>query len=73
MAEKKTISKKDWVSNFNLIGKAKINDYTYKIDEHSEKSNWVYNALNLGVDCGENFGKTCRMNFCLCFFFINCC
>lgn len=56
MAEKKTIVKKDWVSNFTLIGKPVINDYTFKIDEKSEKSNWVYNALNLGVDCGESFG-----------------
>lgn len=54
--EKKTIVKKDWVSNFTLIGKPVINDYTYKIDERSEKSNWVYNAMNLGIDCGENFG-----------------
>lgn len=54
--EKKTIVKKDWVSNFTLIGKPVINDYTYKINERSEKSNWVYNAMNLGVDCGENFG-----------------
>lgn len=53
---KKTISKKDWVSNFNLVGVPVINDYTYKIDERSEKSNWVYNALNLGIDCGEKFG-----------------
>lgn len=54
--EKKTIVKKDWISNFTLIGKPVINDYTFKIDEKSEKSNWVYNALNLGVDCGEKFG-----------------
>ncbi len=54
--EKKTIVKKDWVSNFTLIGKPVINDYTYKIDERSERSNWVYNALNLGVDCGEKHG-----------------
>lgn len=57
MSEKKTIVKKDWVSNFNLIGKSKINeDYTFKIDEKSEKSNWVYNNMNLGVDCGEKYG-----------------
>ena len=56
MSEKKVITKKDWVSNFNLVGKAIINDYTFKIDEKSEKSNWVYNALNLGVDCGETHG-----------------
>lgn len=54
--EKKTIKKSDWVSNFTLIGKPVINDYTYKIDEKSEKSNWIYNALNLGVDCGEAHG-----------------
>lgn len=54
MAEK--ITKKDWVSNFTLVGKPIINDYTFKIDEKSEKSNWIYNALNLGVDCGEKYG-----------------
>ena len=54
--EKKTIKRSDWVSNFTLIGKPVINDYTYKIDEKSEKSHWVYNALNLGVDCGEKHG-----------------
>jgi hypothetical protein len=56
MSEKKVIKKNDWVSNFTLIGKPVINDYTFKIDEKSEKSNWVYNALNLGVDCGEKHG-----------------
>lgn len=54
--ERKVINKSDWVSNFTLIGKPVINDYTFKIDEKSEKSNWVYNALNLGVDCGDAFG-----------------
>ena len=56
MSEKKVIKKSDWVANFNLIGKPIINDYTFKIDEKSEKSNWVYNALNIGVDCGEAHG-----------------
>ena len=56
MAEKKTITKKDWQSSFNLIGRPVVNDYTFKIDEKSEKSNWVYNSLNLGVDCGEKHG-----------------
>lgn len=54
--EKKVIKKNDWTSNFNLVGKPVINDYTFKIDEKSEKSNWIYNALNLGVDCGEKHG-----------------
>lgn len=57
MSEKKVIVKSDWVSNFTLIGKPVINDYTFKIDERSERSNWVYNALNLGVDCGESHGN----------------
>lgn len=56
MSEKKVIQRSDWTSNFTLIGKPVINDYTFKIDEKSEKSNWIYNALNLGVDCGEKHG-----------------
>ena len=57
MGEKKVITKKDYVSNFTLIGTPKISeDYTFKIDEKSERSQWVYNSLNLGVDCGEHYG-----------------
>lgn len=56
MSEKKVIKKSDWVSNFTLVGTPVVNDYTFKIDEKSEKSNWVYNALNLGIDCGEKHG-----------------
>lgn len=53
---KKVITKKDWVSNFTLVGVPKVNDYTYKIDEKSEKSSWIYNNMNLGIDCGEKYG-----------------
>lgn len=54
--EKKVIERNDWVSNFTLIGVPKINDYTFKINEKSEKSDWTFNNMNLGVDCGERFG-----------------
>ena len=53
---KKIISKENWVSNFTLIGVPKINDYTFKINERSEKSKWIYNNMNIGIDCGERFG-----------------
>lgn len=56
MSEKKVIQRSDWTSNFTLIGKPIINDYTFKVDEKSEKSNWVYNALNLGIDCSDKYG-----------------
>jgi hypothetical protein len=56
MSEKKVIKKSNWTSNFNLIGTPKINDYSFKIDEKSEKSAWIYNAMNLGIDCGEKHG-----------------
>lgn len=60
--EKKVIKKSDWQSSFNLIGKPVINDYTFKMDEKSEKSQWVYNALNLGVECSESNGTVyCEM------------
>lgn len=45
-----------WTSNFNLIGEVKLNEYTFKLDESSNSSDWIYNALNLGVDCGEKHG-----------------
>lgn len=54
--EKKTLEKKNWSNTFMLIGEAKINDYTYKIDKKSTKSDWIYNSLNLGVYCGEKSG-----------------
>ena len=59
---KKIIKRENWVSNFTLIGEAKINDYTFKIDAKAESSSnddsssWIYNSLNLGVDCGEKYG-----------------
>ena len=56
MAEKKVIVKKDWTNSFTLIGKPIINDYTFTIDGRSKKSNWIYNAMNLKVDCGEKCG-----------------
>ena len=60
--EKKVITKENWVSSFSLIGKPKISDYTFKINETSEKSDWIYNSLNLGIDCGERFGTVyCEM------------
>jgi len=55
--EKTPLAKSNgWTSTFNLVGEVKLNDYTFKLDEKSEKSDWVYNALNLGVDCGEKHG-----------------
>lgn len=54
--EKKTLEKKNWTNSFMLIGEAKINEYTFKTDEKSEKSDWIYNSLNLGVYCGEMCG-----------------
>ena len=46
MAEKKVIEKENWVSSFNLIGTPKISeDYTFKIDQNSQSSNWIYNSM----------------------------
>lgn len=57
MAQVKKIEKKDWLANFTLVGKPKISaDYTYKVDQKSQNSNWIYNSLNLGIDCGEKHG-----------------
>ena len=56
------IEKKDWRAEFTLVGTAKISDVSFKIDEQSEKSDWIYNSLNLGVNCGEKCGTVyCEM------------
>lgn len=55
--EKTPLSKSNWTQTFTLIGEAVVNDYTFKIDEHSNKSDWIYNQLNLNVNCGEKCGK----------------
>lgn len=57
MAKEKVLTKLNKkTSTFNLVGKAKVSDFTFKIDVESSKedSDWVYNQLNLGVDCGKN-------------------
>lgn len=41
-------------SEFNLVGKAKVGDFTFKMDCQSANSDWIYNALNLGIECGQN-------------------
>ena len=47
---------KKGVASFNLIGKAKVSDFTFKLDVESGKegSDWVYNKMDLGVNCGKN-------------------
>jgi len=44
---------KKGTSEFQLIGEAQITDFTFKMDQSSTKSDWVYNSLNLGVNCGN--------------------
>ena len=55
--ERIELDKKDWSSRFTLVGEADFNDFTFKMDQKSEKSDWVWNQINLRVDCGEKHGK----------------
>jgi hypothetical protein len=59
MAKKERIEldKKDWTSRFTLVGEANVNDFTFKMNQTSDKSDWVWNQINLRVDCGEKHGK----------------
>lgn len=54
--EKKKLERKNWSNSFILKGAAIISDFTYKIDEKAEKSDWIYNSLNLDINCGEICG-----------------
>ena len=55
--EKNALTRENWISNFTIVGKAIVNDFTFKIDEKSQKSDWIYNQLNLNIDCGERQGR----------------
>lgn len=55
--EIKPLEKKNWASSFTLIGKACVADYTFKLDQHSDKSDWIYNMMSLRVDCGDKYGR----------------
>jgi hypothetical protein len=59
MAKKERIEldKKEWTSRFTLVGEADVNDFTFKMNQTSDKSDWMWNQLNLKVDCGEKYGK----------------
>ena len=55
--EKNELKKNNWIANFELVGKAVVNDYTFSLDQHSEKSDWVWSRMNLLVDCGDKYGR----------------
>lgn len=58
MAKEKVegISKAGQVNSFELVGKAKVTDYTFSMDVLSEKSGYTYSRLNLLMNCGEKSG-----------------
>ena len=42
------------VSNFVIVGKANVTQYTFGLNQESKKSDWIYNQMNLKVDTGVN-------------------
>ena len=44
---------KKGVSQFTIIGKAKVGDNTFSIDNESQTSDWIYSQMQLGVDVGN--------------------
>lgn len=55
--ERKDLDKQNWQSNFDIIGKVRITDNTFSLDNKSEKSDWLWSRMNLYVDCGEKYGS----------------
>lgn len=49
--QKKISNLKKGASSFTLVGKTKINNYSYVFDRKSKTSDWIYNSLNLGINC----------------------
>ena len=52
MSKNELVLLKKGKSSFELIGNVKLNDFTFKLEQESQKSDWIYNSLNLGIDCG---------------------
>lgn len=61
MSKEKVLLRKG-ASEFTLIGKIKLNKFTFTIDQESknENSDWIYNRLNLAVDCGNGNTVYCE-------------
>ena len=51
--QKKDPGLKKGKSSFNLVGTAKITDFTFTVDKTSEKTGYIYSRINLGIDCGN--------------------
>lgn len=54
--EKKVIKRSDWTSRFYLMGTPKIYEETFKIDQKSKGSDWIYNSMSFQLNCGEKHG-----------------
>lgn len=56
MAKKTEIPKfKVGTRDFKLVGRAKVQDYTFGIDIPSQNNeNYIYNKINLAIDCGAD-------------------
>ena len=54
MAKKtEKVALKKGVSQFNIVGKVKINDNTFTVDTESQTSDYIYSRANIGVDTGN--------------------
>lgn len=54
--ERTPLDKKNYTSTFTMRGSAVIKDASFTIDAHSDKSDWIYNRMSLGVYCGTESG-----------------
>lgn len=41
-------------STFNFEGHAIVTEKTFTINKSNEAGTWVYNSINMGIDCGDN-------------------
>ena len=51
--EKEKTPLKKGVSQFNIVGKAKVNDNTFTLDTESQTSDYIYSRASIGVDTGN--------------------
>ena len=59
--EKEKTELKKGISKFELVGKLKLNDFSFTLDKKSKNSDWIYNQAKLIVNAGNGNEVSCEL------------
>src|SRR5574344_867109 len=59
--EKEKVELKKGVSKFEFVGKLKLNNFSFKLNEKSKTTDWIYNKAQLIVNAGNGNEVSCEL------------